>query len=193
MLQKTRTLRKKVMFALLASCAAALVAAPAQARLANWYPETQAEQLEQIDTLNSQLQELDSLREVQLGDRSRAEEVMADLLDQLQNAEADLKSYRRPLAEASERYRRVQSIGVTDPLVNLEGERQLYLQIKRERETGISDRQERINWLNQQIHKAAQNLTDARQRITVTLSQIDRLWKHREIVNKIVFVRVVND
>ncbi|WP_130472366.1 hypothetical protein [Candidatus Magnetaquicoccus inordinatus] len=177
----------------LSLCAVSLLAAPAHARLANWYPETQAEQLEQMDTLNVQLQDLDSLRENQLADRSRAEEVMADLLDQLQIADEDLKNYRKPLAEASERYRRIQSVGVTDPLVNLEGERQLYLQIKNEREAGISDRQERINWLNQQIRKAAQNLTDARQRMTVTLSQIDRLWKHREIISKLVFVRVVND
>jgi hypothetical protein len=193
MLQLTRQLTKKSMLAVMAIGATFLVAVPAQARLANWYPETQAEQLEQMDTLNLQLQELDALREAQLADRSRAEEVMADLLDQLQTADEDLKNYRKPLQEASERYRRVQSIGVTDPLVNLEGERQLYLQIKREREAGISDRQERINWLNQQIRKASQNLTDARQRMTVTLSQIDRLWKHREIINKIVFVRVVND
>ncbi|MBF0097099.1 MAG: hypothetical protein HQM04_10965 [Magnetococcales bacterium] len=193
MLQLTRQLTKKSVLAVLAIGATFLVAVPAQARLANWYPETQVEQLEQMDTLNNQLQELDALREAQLADRSRAEEVMADLLDQLQMADEDLKSYRKPLQEASERYHRVQSIGVSDPLVNLEGERQLYLQIKREREAGISDRQERINWLNQQIRKASQNLTDARQRMTVTLSQIDRLWKHREIINKIVFVRVVND
>ncbi len=191
--QSTRKLWKNRAIMVLSLCAVSLLAAPAHARLANWYPETQAEQLEQMDTLNVQLQDLDSLRENQLADRSRAEEVMADLLDQLQIADEDLKNYRKPLAEASERYRRIQSVGVTDPLVNLEGERQLYLQIKNEREAGISDRQERINWLNQQIRKAAQNLTDARQRMTVTLSQIDRLWKHREIISKLVFVRVVND
>ncbi|MEO5351607.1 MAG: hypothetical protein H7835_00085 [Magnetococcus sp. XQGC-1] len=179
--------------ALVASAVALLPVGDAHARLANWYPDTPAEQAEQTQHLNEQLQELDQLRESQLADRTKAEETLSDLLDQLQAAEADLRTHQKPLKEITERYRRVQSIAVVDPMMDAEGQRQEYLRLKRETEAGIRDRQERVNWLNQQIKAATQNLADARQKMTITLSLIDRLWKHREIINKLVFLRVVND
>ncbi|MBF0461782.1 MAG: hypothetical protein HQL87_10335 [Magnetococcales bacterium] len=182
-----------------ALCAAAacvislLPLSDAAARLANWYPETPAEQVEQNEVLNNQLQELDQTREAQLADRTKAEETVADLLDQLQAAEADLKAHQKPLLEMTERYRRVQAIAMVDPMMDSEGQRQEYLRTKRETENEVRDRQERVNWLNQQLHVATRNLADARQRITITLTQIDRLWKHREIINKLVFLHVVSD
>lgn len=179
--------------ALLASVIGLMPLGDAQARLANWYPETPAEQAEQTQLLNEQLLELDLRREAQLVDRTKAEETLADLLDQLQVAEAELRAHQKPLKEMTERYRRAQSIAVVDPMMDAEGQRQEYLRLKRETESNIRDRQERVNWLNQQIKAATQNLADARQKMTVTLSLIDRLWKHREIINKLVFVRVVSD
>ncbi|MEO5363025.1 MAG: hypothetical protein H7838_05315 [Magnetococcus sp. DMHC-8] len=185
--------RPVVWCAMAVGMAGLLAASTASARLGNWYPDTPAEQAEQTATLNSQLQDLDQLREVQLADRTRAEETLADLLDQLQVAEADLKAHQQPLSEMTERYRRVQAVAMVDPLMDAEGQRQEYIRLRRETETNIRDRQERVKWLNQQIRKATQNLTDARQRLTVTLSHIDRLWKHREIIGKLVFLRVVSD
>ena len=179
--------------ALVASAIALLPVGDLHARLANWYPDTPAEQAEQTQHLNEQLQELDQIRESQLADRTKAEEMLSDLLDQLQAAEADLRTHQKPLKEITERYRRVQSIAVVDPMMDAEGQRQEYLRLKRETEASIRDRQERVNWLNQQIKAATQNLADARQKMTVTLSLIDRLWKHREIIGKLVFLRVVND
>lgn len=179
--------------ALLASVLSLLPLGDAQARLANWYPETQAEQTEQIQLLSEQLLELDLRREAQLVERTKAEETLADLLDQLQAAEAELRAHQQPLKEMTERYRRAQSIAVVDPMMDAESQRQEYMRIRRETESNVRDRQARVNWLNQQIKAASQNLADARQRMTVTLSLIDRLWKHREIVNKLVFVRVVSD
>ena len=179
--------------ALVASAIALLPVGDLHARLANWYPDTPAEQAEQTLHLNEQLQELDQIRESQLADRTKAEEMLSDLLDQLQAAEADLRTHQKPLKEITERYRRVQSIAVVDPMMDAEGQRQEYLRLKRETEAGIRDRQERVNWLSQQIKAATQNLADARQKMTITLSLIDRLWKHREVINKLVFLRVVND
>ncbi|MEO5341115.1 MAG: hypothetical protein H7837_11480 [Magnetococcus sp. MYC-9] len=185
---------KHALLGALVACATAWwPVSPAHARLANWYPETPAEQAEQTETLNNQLQELDQLRETQLLERTHAEETLADLLDQLQVVESELRSLQRPFQEVTEKYRRAQTIAIVDPMMDVEGQRQEYLRLKREAEAGIHARQERVQWLNQQIQKATQNLTDARQRMNITLSQIDRLWKHREIINKLVFLRVVND
>ncbi|MBF0161037.1 MAG: hypothetical protein HQL88_02005 [Magnetococcales bacterium] len=185
---------KRTIFYTVIACAVTLSPiSSAWARLANWYPETPAEQVEQTETLNTQLQELDQRRESQLLERTRAEETLADLLDQLQAAESDLRTFQRPLQEVTEKLRRTQAIAMVDPLMNAEGQRQEYLRLKRETEASIRDRQERVQWLNRQIQVATQNLTEARQRMNVTLSQIDRLWKHREIINKLVFLRVVSD
>ncbi len=190
----TVTSYKHLVFCAVATCAMGLLpVSSAFARLSNWYPETQIEQVEQTETLNNQLQELDQIREAQLLERTRAEETLADLLDQLQAAEADLKTQQKPLSDMTEKFRRVQAVAMVDPLMDAEGQRQEYLRLKKETETGIRDRQDRVRWLNQQIEKSTQNLSDARQKITVTLTQIDRLWKHREIINKLVFLHAVND
>ncbi|MBF0584299.1 MAG: hypothetical protein HQL80_08705 [Magnetococcales bacterium] len=82
---------------------------------------------------------------------------------------------------------------MVDPMMDPEAQRQAYLHLKRQTEANIRDRQDRVAWLTEQIQAATQNLADARQRMTVTLSQIDRLWKHREIINKLVFLQVVKD
>ncbi|MBF0399253.1 MAG: hypothetical protein HQL90_00645 [Magnetococcales bacterium] len=185
--------RRSLSYALVAGTLWLLPVSDASARLANWYPETPMEQVEQTETINAQLQELDQLREEQLIERTRAEETLADLLDQLQAAEADLKAHQKPLLEMTEKYRRTQAISMVDPMMDPAAQRQEYLRLKRETEVNIRDRQDRVEWLNQQIQAATQNLADARLKMNVTLSQIDRLWKHREIISKLVFLHVVND
>lgn len=182
-----------VFFAVIASALWLLPVSDASARLANWYPETQTEQVEQTETLNVQLLELDQLREAQLVERTKIEETLADLLDQLQQAETDLRAHQKPLLEITEKYRRSQAIAMVDPMMDPEAQRQAYLHLKRATEANIRDRKERVEWLTEQIQAATQNLADARQRMSVTLSQIDRLWKHREIINKLVFLHVVKD
>ena len=171
-----------------------LVSHPASAQLSSWsYPNTPKEQIERTESLNKQLQELDQARETFLVTRTEAEEVLARLIVELQEADAALKAKQAPLNQALDNYRRAQEIALTDPLIDVEGSRMEFVYVQEESYEDIRILQEKVGLIQQKIPQAAERLNIARQEMNGILLQIENLWSRQEAIGKIVFLQTVKD
>lgn len=177
------------------ACSLWLLPAPqASAELGTWaYPTTLSEKADRLKTLTKQLTELDAVREEQLAIKTHAEESLVALLGRLQAAEGALKTKQAPLHAAMEKYRQAQEIARVDPMIDTERQRLEYIRIENETARSIKADKQEINQLNQLISQTTAKLSDARAQTTAILRQIDTLWKHREIIKKIVFLPSVDD
>lgn len=167
----------------------------AQAQLmSTWtYPESSQERIDRIQILDKQLKEHDQAHEDQLAMISQAEEVLANLISQIKATSSALYHQRQPLLQAMEKYRQAQALSLSDPMVSTEPQRLTYIQVKQETSANIKTQQEKLSQLQQQIPLAKEKLTSARIKLNTLLSQLDSLYKHRDAVSDIVFVRSVKD
>lgn len=166
----------------------------AMAELGTWaYPFEAKEKTKRIKELSVQLDELDHIREEQLTSRSKSEETLITLLSQLQAAEEALKIQQAPLHFAMEKYRQAQQIALTDPMIDVDIQRLEFIQVQAETAQTIQVHQDEVDQLNLLVARATEDFSNARANMDATLRQIDNLWLHRSTIERIVFVRSVDD
>ena len=171
-----------------------LVSHPASAQLSSWgYPKSLKEQTERMESLGQQLQDLDNDRETLLVSRTEAEENLAKLVFELQEANAILKAKQAPVNRALENYRRAQEIALTDPLIDVDGPQMEFVLVQEESYEDIRIHQEKVDLIQQQVSQATERFNMARLEMNNVLLQIENLWARQESVGKVVFLHTVND
>ncbi len=162
--------------------------------LGSWsYPKSEDERVKREEILEKQLLEQEEKFRLQHDVVTEKKGKLADLEKRIKLAKVALNFSKKPLAEALEKYRKVQSLSLLDPMVSTEPQRMELIEVKQETAAKIEEQKEKLRELEEQLPNAHAQVKIAMEHHKFILKEIDSLMRHRDAVRELVFVRTVAD